>query len=531
MRINQIQFNIYKGKAYGNKKINFKGFDCPQDSFEVKKLYDVPCPVCNVVMIKGSQIDGFIQNAVDKTGQDLIDILEKYRKYYHENESKAVDDIIETAKKYENKNISELLEILAQEKLYPYKKQQVKILKNIKNKIEKAKEPKSELLFFIDKQIELIYHDKFKTFKKESFRSGLITLLKDFSDKKRKERILLTLGKLRNIPQNLRFIDKNYKKDQKEILLNLVLPSKITLEHIKPRSKGGKDNTANYLAQCSKCNSQRENRAFRYWVQKNPNFKENFIKYLNAIHAKIVSHELPKEYENYPYDIITTVYDETQSAVNLKNMVFPSDEKETKCVSLENIEQKLLAKKKTLQELSAKEVELNAEENYQFLIQQEFLKKEASLMEINIQKLAKNLKEKQNDLRIYDGKAKNLQMKTKERNTKTLTKKEEEMLDFKIEKLNRYFEEFKREDLVKNIQEAQEELNLQIRKKEELENKLDKEKCTKAANELREKYTFLNISEKISELRNEIACIEAFIRDYKNKAIAFEDLIELISMI
>ena len=97
-----ITRNYTSNQKAKKQPLVFKGFECPEDSFELKNLYNVPCPVCSIPMIKRNQKDEFVNSAQNKTGDELISIIQKYQKYFHDIESQAAEIIIQEARRNPN---------------------------------------------------------------------------------------------------------------------------------------------------------------------------------------------------------------------------------------------------------------------------------------------------------------------------------------------------------------------------------------------------------------------------------------------
>jgi len=63
----------------------------------------------------------------------------------------------------------------------------------------------------------------------------------------------------------------------------------VTLEHIKPHSKNGANNIANYLLVSAKANQSRGNKDFKLFLEENPSIIQHIMNYLNKMRGIIIS--------------------------------------------------------------------------------------------------------------------------------------------------------------------------------------------------------------------------------------------------
>ncbi|MBQ8847815.1 MAG: HNH endonuclease [Candidatus Gastranaerophilales bacterium] len=308
--------NINKDKKASNP-LFFKGFDCPQDSFELKNLYNIPCPICSIPMIRRNQIDKFVASVQDKTGNDLIQELQKYQKYYHETEALAASDIILEAGKNTGENIKQIVDRLAQNNEAAQKDRildEIDKMRRIANSLTQQEQKSYNII--LDEYAACITHDE-KTMSPDELCVKLLSVIKNQQNVRK--RIEKTVKRLPSESEgSAKFFKRNMGKSQAEIASRLVTPSYITCEHIKPKSNGGANNTANYLAQCEDCNSKRNNKPFMEWINSFPLFPRNFRMYIDAILQKLENGELSSKYDSYLEDVTTTVAKETNGRVRIE---------------------------------------------------------------------------------------------------------------------------------------------------------------------------------------------------------------------
>lgn len=71
----------------------------------------------------------------------------------------------------------------------------------------------------------------------------------------------------------------------------------LTLDHVVPRSKGGKDTWENLVTCCTNCNSEKADLEIEEWGKDHPKpFKPH---YLMMVNKSVGYHSIPKEWEPY----------------------------------------------------------------------------------------------------------------------------------------------------------------------------------------------------------------------------------------
>ena len=148
---------------------------------------------------------------------------------------------------------------------------------------------------------------------------ALKQLLETIEDTPLKEELIKTAEALPNSESSVSaFYAKYSRRGNNEIVRRLLTPAIATAEHIKPRSLGGLDNTANYIAECGTCNSNRSSMPYNEWFKQMPQMPENLQDYINNIAPRIERGEYPG-YETYIDDIIESIKEETEGKLVLKN--------------------------------------------------------------------------------------------------------------------------------------------------------------------------------------------------------------------
>ena len=94
-----------------------------------------------------------------------------------------------------------------------------------------------------------------------------------------------------------------------------------TIEHLKPKSVGGKNKVYNFLSVCAECNSERKNIPFLKFITLHPEVKENIKKQLNLLISRIPKlisdRKLDKDYFNYPERVSNTLCKLSDGKINI----------------------------------------------------------------------------------------------------------------------------------------------------------------------------------------------------------------------
>ena len=484
-----------------NKQI-FKGFDCKEFDFEIKNLYELPCPVCSITMLQRNQIDNFVNTAQNAKGEELISILSKYRKYFHQKELNAADILSFEAQKHPNKNIAELAQIYLDENLSKYRQQQEYAL-------ERAKKIATNLPTQYRKKAHSIleeYETKLKNNGNPNKKAVIQALNGQIQcEYSTKKKIIKAIQNMPDIEDdNLEFFIKYAQKSQAEIASRLVTPSFITCDHIKPKSKGGKDNTENYLAECEECNSKRTNTPLLQWVGNIPNFIQNLKNYFDVVASKIQSGEVSEKYSTYLEDVSKTIAEETKGKVKIN----PPQIENIENTHQNNIEEKILqieqALKKQLKDLEdAKKLRVRIKQNEQFELISEYLALKSRRGNLEIQRKAKKdeVNKKKSFLNKYYNKLSELEKRRKELENKNLTTREKENIKIQINKIKSFLDSKNPKALNEQLVKAQKELAEIQNNLRETENRI---------NAIKEKIDFPDdIKRQIELLKNQLYEIES----------------------
>ena len=98
----------------------------------------------------------------------------------------------------------------------------------------------------------------------------------------------------------------------------LLFESGQTIEHVHPHSRGGKNDTDNYLAECGECNHKRGNVSYLTWLKVHPEYPVNVQKHIEWFQQQVVDGNIGKEYDDYGTKIKQTLSKESNGIMELK---------------------------------------------------------------------------------------------------------------------------------------------------------------------------------------------------------------------
>jgi hypothetical protein len=99
---------------------------------------------------------------------------------------------------------------------------------------------------------------------------------------------------------------------------DLLFESGQTIEHVHPHSRGGKNDTDNYLAECGECNHKRGNVSYLTWLKIHPEYPVNAQKHIEWFQQQQIDGQIGKEYDDYGTKIKATLSKESNGIMELK---------------------------------------------------------------------------------------------------------------------------------------------------------------------------------------------------------------------
>ena len=329
MKINSIRnFNFFKLNKRENKKDAsysalpiskdnfqrnntsnpfFTGFACSTEAFMPRKLYEIPCASCGGVTLQPKQVEGFVRTVQDLKGEELVQQLQRRNNLYREFEAGIVEKICATALEYPDYDLNAIVNNLSQKYVDELKSAQLKVFGKIRSVAKKLKrDDEAKIEEYLKKQENLIIkpdYEQGEYFRRLDFMNGLITAGKDIKQSQIFKQILVLADQIPSSSNSESAFYVSYSRKQNdEIARRIISPSASTTEHMLPASKGGKNESSNYIVMCSSCNSKRSNMSYTEWLKTMPNMVKNFNNYLVEVTRRIDDGELGLEYVDYPQE-------------------------------------------------------------------------------------------------------------------------------------------------------------------------------------------------------------------------------------
>ena len=297
----------------GGKSLSF-GFHCTTGDFVTKQFEDVPCCCCGGKMLLDSE--PLAEELGMKSGKNLADAIREKRDYFR-NDQGTIAMMIATEAEESGCSAD-------------------KAVRNIKpNFAKKLKEYCTGVLCATDEIAKtqmgeenpvsaVIQKEKQNIAKGKIDRVQFTEKLADLHKKGQIEdadydKIINSAMKL---PQTTNTAQKMFTKVQGRsgvgVFNTLLFESGQTIEHVHPHSRGGKNDTDNYLAECGECNHKRGNVSYLTWLKVHPEYPVNVQKHIEWFQQETVNGNIGSEYDDYGTKIKATLSKESNGIMELK---------------------------------------------------------------------------------------------------------------------------------------------------------------------------------------------------------------------
>ena len=271
MKINfqTIKFNkTYTKTKQKTNPISFQAMRCNEKNFEIKRLKDLHCPICGLLMLDDTQQKTFIEDVANKKGDALKNALEKYedesvfiknqnnnrkKTIYRPQKQQIVNILKELALKYPTLSLAELVRIKSQECLKSLIGKQFIIMNELKDYIYSIEIPDEEKKAFFNVLNE--YRNRAQgisdiRFKRKSFINDIQSTIKNPTIKQQVTKIAIKIPTSDNAIDAffVKYSDSN--RSNAEIASKLIKQTTPSTEHLIPKSKQGPNKTNNYICDC-----------------------------------------------------------------------------------------------------------------------------------------------------------------------------------------------------------------------------------------------------------------------------------------
>lgn len=382
---NRSVINPFAFDSKDKIELSFTSAYCSPKNFEVKKIPNLYCPACGLIMLTEEQVKEYVADVSSKKGEELVAAIEKYEDesfitnkpprntnglgVYRPQKKEIAQIYKKLALENPTKNLLELTQIEAQRRIDALIRQQMHVMDEISLYVEENFEDESSekksLTKKINKFIEQIEGTSEDVFSRKKFISALRATDIPEVAKNDIEEIASKMPTSKNDINSFFVKYSNKAKSAGEIASVFVQETLPTTEHLKPKARGGADNIANYICDCADCNSRKGDMYFLDWVKTKPGIEQRLQAYLNDIRIVIDDDELDSEYDTYIEKIVDTIETLTKGEIVLKVPEVTNPRKKAA----------IIAKR-------AKEVESYISENNKLIAQRNFIQQEINrLME------------------------------------------------------------------------------------------------------------------------------------------------------
>ena len=266
--------------VFERSSISFKGErpeDVPASRAPLEKLYKyhLTCLCCGREMIEPEEIQKLANSGVlSCNAPEAIEILNKYEGNMHSVEKEVFGILKEKAKKYPDLNFQQILTLIKDEHEKPLIATQFGIFKMIEKASENINpELKKEIKELIEEEKQLILEGN-NQFRRKRFVNKFEQILSGRKNSATKEHLIRLANKLPTAYEDKNaFIVKYSTKPADAIGIRLLSYSMCTIEHVRPKNPkttNGENHLFNYIPECMRCNSFRQDRPMIQQLEEHP---------------------------------------------------------------------------------------------------------------------------------------------------------------------------------------------------------------------------------------------------------------------
>ncbi|MBR1943254.1 hypothetical protein IJ843_05925 [bacterium] len=285
----------------------------------IRALGNIICPCCGVEMMTQKQMNA-VSKGLGATSEQAVKTLNNYEKYMHPVEKECFNMLKDWSKDKPNSNFKELLQENKEPQLAKLQAKQNTILNTVDELSKQLSEKEQEEVKKVTDTTRMLVSstDKEIKFKRKTFLKDVEELQSKISNKEVHEKMVKEANKMPTSQNDVSaFVVKYSERGHKEIGERLVKLSVGTIEHIKPRSEGGKNQIGNYMLECGGCNHERSSIPLGDWVDSHPEMKENTQKYIDEVINRINNGDM-KGFSFYPIAVARTLFEQSDGKLDVK---------------------------------------------------------------------------------------------------------------------------------------------------------------------------------------------------------------------
>ena len=263
----------------------------------LRDLRGVSCAYCGQTMLTLHQIIDYSQKMSSLKGKKLFTFLTNLEPMMKPNELAATRLIKEEVKKNPHDNIKGIFEKMFPTYVEKLEKQQKSVLNEIKNMAVNFSTADRELVLAqIERGIKGVEQKSdLRHFKRNKYLTEIYLLKDKFQNPADFEKIVAKTSSMPTTHTSIAaFIVKYSRKSPFEIGVRLLSPNQATIEHLKPRSLGGKNELPNLILACGHDNSSRSSQPLDVMVGLEKNLPEYFRTLKKSLAKKLPVQEFKK---------------------------------------------------------------------------------------------------------------------------------------------------------------------------------------------------------------------------------------------
>ena len=287
----------------------------------LKRLNNITCSYTGIRMISGGAMNR-LERKLDECRnlREKIYLLSRYARNMQSVEHRVFDHITYYLDSYPDRSLADFFASNYEDSLSKLKLEEFKVIDNVDRK-STLLSTQTQLALRSEtnncRSLILDSNDKM-FFKRKSFLYALENIK---AQNPYEERVL---SEIRNLALFLptsgssenAFIVKYSRREERDVLIRLLIGSVATIEHVRPHSMGGKDIISNFLVVSNNGNKYRENIPLSVYIDRNPAIPEycqiQIEEIINSIHRGAM-----RGNECYPYQIKKTLFEESEGRILL----------------------------------------------------------------------------------------------------------------------------------------------------------------------------------------------------------------------
>lgn len=300
----------------GGQNVSF-GFVCSTGAFVTKKMADVPCCCCGGRMILQKDLRAVASSFAKNSGKRLADKINQDKDYFRSNQGAVAGMIAAEAAKNPRLDARGAVAQIGSDFNNSLKSYCQGVLSRTDEVAKELLGEENSVSALIEAEKKRIAQGELNRIR---FTQGIVNLHESGEiDEEKFDKIINTAMQLPESSEKVRkHFNKIVGKDNSGIFNELLKESTQTIEHIHPHSKGGPNDTDNYLAECGECNHPRGNMPYSKWLRVHPEYPVNAQKHIEWFQQKIVEGDIDKKYDNYGIKVKETLSNESNGRMELK---------------------------------------------------------------------------------------------------------------------------------------------------------------------------------------------------------------------